>query len=386
MSEELELTKQDKLMVNKVLNSSRLSYGPMTQTFESRFAKLHNSKFSIFTNSGTSSLHIALAALKDKYGWNDGDEVLVPAVTFIATSNIVLHNNMRPVFVDVEEDTFNIDPKKIEERITDKTRAIIPAHLLGLPADMDPIMKIAAKHKLRVIEDSAETMFAKYKGRVVGSFGDIGCFSTYVAHYIVTGVGGLNTTSDPDLAIRLRSLMNHGRDNIYLNMDDSKVSGAKFREVISKRFSFVNLGHSFRATEMEAALGLSQLQRHKSIWHRRREIAGMYKNGLKDLQEYLQFQATPKDRENAYMLFGLLNKGGDKRELVNYLEEHGMETRDLLPLLNQPVYLRIFGNLEDDYPVAKKLNLSGFYIGCHQYLSNEDVKYVIKTFHDFFKR
>lgn len=383
---DLKFTKEDKEAVNRVLDSNRLSYGPVSKEFEREFAKLHDSKFAIFTNSGTSSLHIALASLKERYGWEDNDEVIVPALTFIATSNIVLHNNMMPVFVDVEETTFNMDPNKIEEAITPRTKAIIPVHLLGLPADMDPIMRIARKHKLRVIEDSAETMFAKYKGRTVGSFGDIGCFSTYVAHYIVTGVGGLNTTSDTTLATSLRSLMNHGRDSIYISIDDDNTKDdKKFKEIISKRFKFVTLGHSFRATELEAALGLSQLKRKDQIIARRKYVAARYLKGLKDLSEHLQFQETPQDRENTYMLFGIVAKKCDKTELVNFLEESDIETRDLLPLLNQPIYKKLFGNIERNYPVAENLNKNGFYIGCHQYLSDSDIDYVIRKFHEFFK-
>ncbi|MGC8622142.1 MAG: DegT/DnrJ/EryC1/StrS family aminotransferase, partial [Caldisphaera sp.] len=385
----LKITRADKKMVNKVLDSNRLSYGPYSKKFEEEFAKLHDSKFAIFTNSGTSSLHIAVAALKEKYSWSDGDEILVPAVTFIATSNVVLHNGLKPVFVDVDPDTFNIDPSKIEEKISERTRAIIPVHLLGLPADMDPIIEIAKKYKLKIIEDSAETMFAKYKGKAVGSLGDIGCFSTYVAHYIVTGVGGLNTTSDKDLAIRLRSLMNHGRDSIYISIDDDNnaTDKQKFEEIISKRFRFVSLGHSFRATEMEAALGLSQLQRKDKIIDRRKAIAAKYLRGLSDLNEYLQFQKTPKGSENVYMLFGIVYKLGAKTELVNFLEENNIETRDLLPLTNQPIYKKIFGeDLEERYPIAKMLNNQGFYIGCHQYITNRDVDYVVSKFHEFFKK
>ncbi|HUY70468.1 MAG TPA: DegT/DnrJ/EryC1/StrS family aminotransferase [Candidatus Baltobacteraceae bacterium] len=383
----LELTKEDKEMVNKVLDSNRLSYGPYVKQFESEFAKMHDSKFGIMTNSGTSSLHISVAALKERYGWKDQDEILVPAVTFIATSNVVLHNNMRPVFVDVEPNTFNIDPKLIEEKITESTRAIMPVHLLGLPADMDPIMQIAKKHNLRVIEDSAETMFARYKGRSVGSFGDVGCFSTYIAHYIITGVGGLNITSDPELAVQLRSLMNHGRDSIYISIDDDNAqTKEKMKEIISRRFSFVSLGHSFRVTEMEGALGLSQLGRKDQVVRRRKEIAARYLKGMADLTDRLQFQETPEDRDNVYMLFGMVCKGDDKRDLVQFLEENHIETRDLLPLLNQPVYKRIFGDIEGDYPVAKKINSAGLYIGCHQYITDDEVDYVIAKFHEFFKR
>ena len=381
----LVITPEDKRLVNKVLDSNRLSYGPMTRSFEQEFAKLHDSRFAVFTNSGTSALHIAIAAMKEKYSWKDGDEILVPAVTFVATSNTVVYNNMTPVFVDVDPNSFNINPQKLERKITSKTRAILVVHLLGLPADMDPIMKIAKKHNLRVLEDSCETMFAKYKGRTVGSFGDIGCFSTYIAHYIVTGVGGLNTTSDPNLAIMLRSLANHGRDSIYLNIDDDATKDKKkLKEIIGKRFSFVRFGFSFRATELEAALGVSQLKRKDSIIKRRKKIAKMYLKGLSGLSDHLRFQVAPKGAENVYMLFGIVCKGKEKEALVNYLEERGIETRDLLPLVNQPVYREDFKNKERDYPVATQLSKSGFYIGCHQYISDKDVAFVIKTFHDFF--
>src|SRR5687768_1588968 len=176
----LELGAPERKYLDEVIASNRLSYGPMTARFERDFAELHDCRYSVFCNSGTSALHIALAALKERHGWANGDEVIVPALTFVATSNIVLHNGMVPVFVDVERDTYNLDPRLLEEKITPRTRAIIPVHLFGLPCDMDPILEVARRHDLRVIEDSCETMFAGYKGRKVGSLGDIGCFSTYI--------------------------------------------------------------------------------------------------------------------------------------------------------------------------------------------------------------
>jgi dTDP-4-amino-4,6-dideoxygalactose transaminase len=372
--------------VNQVLASNRLSYGPFHRRFESRFAAAHDSKHAIFCNSGTSALHIAVQALKEKHGWKDGDEVLVPAVTFIATSNVVLHNRLTPVFVDVDPLTYNVDPALIEARITRRTRAIMPVHLLGLPADMDPIMAIAKKRKLSVIEDSAETMFARYKGRMVGSFGDIGCFSTYVAHYIVTGVGGLATTSDPDLYVRLRSLMNHGRDSIYLSIDDDDAArGAKLHEIVAKRFQFVSVGHSFRATELEAALGLAQLEEKSGIVKARRAMAARLTAGLKEFEDRLQLPTCPAGRDHTFMLYGLVVRGEEKTKLVNFLEDRGVETRDMMPLLNQPVYKKLFGDLEPEYPVARTLNRSGFYIGCHQYLKAADADYVIEQFRAYFR-
>lgn len=384
----LELGNAEKRYLEEVISSNRLSYGPMTERFEREFSALHDCNYAVFCNSGTSALHIALAALKERNGWADGDEVIVPSVTFVATANIVIHNRMVPVFVDVDRQTYNIDVREIEKSITPRTRALIPVHLLGLPCDMGPILDIARRHNLRIIEDSCETMFATYQGRKVGSFGDIGCFSTYIAHFIVTGVGGFATTNDPDLAIDLKSLMNHGRDSIYLSIsDDEGVSRDRLFEIAAKRFSFVHLGHSFRCTELEAAIGLGQLEQWESIVRARKGNAKHLLDRLQPLEDRLQLATVPRDRDHAFMLFPIVLRHGSKRELVNYLEEHQIETRDLLPLVNQPVYRTMFGpDLESRYPVAKWLNASGFYIGCHQYLSAKELEYIADTIFEFFAR
>ncbi len=384
---DLQLGAREKEYLGQVIDSNRLSYGPFTRRFEEMFAAEHDCKFAVFCNSGTSALHIALAALKELHGWEDGDEVLVPAVTFIATSNVVLHNRMTPVFVDVDPLTYNIDPALIEAKITPRTRAILPVHLLGLPADMGAIDAIAKKHKLKVVEDSCETMFANCRGRKVGSWGDIGCFSTYIAHYIVTGVGGFATTNDPDLAVMLKSLMNHGRDSIYLSIDDDDgVKGKALFEIAARRFRFVHVGHSFRCTEMEAAIGLAQLERKDDIIARRVGVARRYRDRLAGLSDVLQLPTVPADRDHVFMLFPLVLREGSKRELVNHLESNGIETRDLLPLINQPIYKKMFGDLEPYYPVARWLNESGFYIGCHQSITDDGVDHVVDKLYEFFGR
>lgn len=378
--------KIEKIFIKKVINSNRLSYGPMTQLFEKQFANEHQCKFGIFCNSGTSALHIAIATLKEKYKWKDGDEIIVPAVTFIATSNVVLHNNLRPVFVDVDRRTYNINPALIEEKITKRTRAIIPVHLFGLPCDMELILKIARKYNLRIIEDSCETMFASYKGKKVGSFGDIGCFSTYIAHFLVTGVGGLCITNSSSLAVMLKSLMNHGRDSIYISIDDDNKTGDQLFKIVERRFRFIRLGHSFRATEIEAAIGLAQLQKKDQIISKRRKNAEYISKGLKELEEFLQLPFIPADRDHNFMMYPVVVKKGNKKNLVKFLEENWIETRDMMPLLNQPVYIKIFGNIIKNYPVAKWINENGFYIGCHQYLGKRHLDYVIDKFYQFFRK
>jgi dTDP-4-amino-4,6-dideoxygalactose transaminase len=382
---DLRLGAKEKEYLAQVIDSNRLSYGPFSQRFEAHFAQLHDCKYAVFCNSGTSALHIALAALKERHGWQDGDEILVPAVTFIATSNVVLHNHLRPVFVDVDPLTYNIDPALIEAQITPRTRAILPVHLMGLPADMGPISDIARRHNLRIVEDSCETMFASYRGRTVGSWGDIGCFSTYIAHYIVTGVGGLATTSDPELAVLLKSLMNHGRDSIYLSIDDDETTDREsLFQIAARRFNFVHLGHSFRCTELEAAIGLAQLEDKDAIVARRKAVAQFYLDRLERLSEFLQLPTIPPDRDHVFMLFPIVVREGSKRGLINFLEENGIETRDLLPLLSQPVYRKLFGDLEPDYPVARWLNRGGFYIGCHQHLNEAATEYVVSKFYEYF--
>jgi len=382
-----QITPRARQLVLEVLASNRLSAGPMMARFEQEFARLHGCRYGLMSNSGTSSMQIALAALKERRGWRDGDEVLVPAVTFIATSNVVLYNGLKPVFVDVDPRHYTMDPAQIERRITPRTRALMPVHLAGLPCEMDPIVALARRRGLAIVEDSAETMFVGDRGRPVGSFGEIGCFSTYAAHMITTGVGGLCTTNDPELLVLLKSLMNHGRDSIYIRMDDDDdLSGRALFEVADRRFSFVRLGHSFRATEMEAALGVAQLEEREDLLARRRRTAALLDEGLAPLSGRLQLPAARPGAEHAYMFYPLtiLDPAVRRDDLIAYLEDRGVETRYLLPLINQPVYRGLFGNLDAEYPVAARLNRDAFYVGCHPGMTDEDAAYVTDCFRKFF--
>jgi dTDP-4-amino-4,6-dideoxygalactose transaminase len=380
-----KIGKAERRYLSEVIDSSRLSYGPMTERLEAKFAAAHDSKYAVFCNSGTSALHMALAVLKERGGWEDGDEVIVPALTFVATSNIVLHNNMRPVFADVEPDTYNLDPEKIEELLTPRTRAILPVHLFGQPASMQPIQEIASKRGLAILEDSAETMFARYQGQSVGAMGDIGCFSTYVAHLLVTGVGGFAVTNDDELAVMLKSSMNHGRDAIYLNIDDDKgKTSDQLFNIVERRFKFVRLGHSFRCTELEAAIGLGQIEQADAFLARRREVAQRYTAGLSDLEDRIQLPHPRPDRTHSYMMYPIVLRQEPKWDLVRFLEDRQIETREMMPLVTQPVYRRLFGDIEAQFSVARWVNESGFYVGCHPYLLDEEVDYIIARIHEYF--
>ena len=383
------LTPLHKRLVGEVIDSGRLSYGPFLKRFEAEFARRHARRFAISTNSGTSALITALRALKEEDGWKDGDEVIVPALTFIATSNAILHNGLWPVFADVSPRTFHIDPADIEKRITRRTRAIMPVHLWGVSSEMAPIMKIARKHGLRVVEDSCQTLGVNHRGAPVGSKGDIACFSTYVSHIITTGEGGMLLTNDSKVAVRVRSLISHGRDSIYIAADDDRgLSGERLREVMGRRFQFVTVGFNYRANEIGGALGIAEFKRLDQNLATRQQNADRLLKGLAPFAEYLQLPWWPSHSEHAFMMFPIAvrSRKFNRDELTHFLETWNVETRPLYPLLTQPVYKKLFGNIAGTYPVATFAQKNGFFIGCHPELGKTETDYVVSVFREFFER
>lgn len=383
------LSSRAKQYVNDALNANRLSYGPFSQKFEALFAAAHGCKSAVFVNSGTSALRIAVAALKEKYGWQEGDEIIIPAITFVSDVNVITHNRLTPIFVDVDPNTYTLDSSLIEAKCTERTKAIIPTHLCGLPADMAGIMAVAKARGLHVIEDACESAYARYNDLPVGSFGEISCFSTYQAHILATGVGGLATTNDPDLAVLLRSLANHGRDGIYMQIDDYKnKTSAELKQIVSRRFSFIRPGYSYRATELEAAIGLAQIEDGIE-----EEIRMRQKNArllIETLSTYnqLQLPTWPEFCQHAFMMFPLVLRaqaGIDRDDCMHYLELHNIETRHLLPLINQPFIIDTFGDLSNACPVAHHLNVNAFYIGCHPLITTEEISYIGRVFGEYFK-
>ncbi len=383
------ITDLEKKYVNMALDSGRLSPGPFVQKFEKKFAEMHKQKYGIACNSGTSSLHVALEALKEKYSWDQNSEVLVPAITFIATSNAVMHAGMKPVFVDVDSRTYNIDTKLIEEKITENTVAIMPVHTFGQPCEMDSIVKIATKYGLKIVEDCAEAHFAVYKGRPVASFSNIAGSSTYVAHTITTGIGGVITTDDTNLAEIARSLIAHGRACTCENCiayNSKQVCKLRMQTEMDRRFMMIRLGYSYRIGVLEGALGVAQLENKDFIINTRKANAKILTDGLKDVEQYLQLPYYPEYVEHSFMMYPLVikdDKAFTRNEIVKYLEQNNIETRPMLPLLNQPIYKEIFGDIEKDYPVAQWINNNGFYVGCHHGLSKEELNMIIKTIHAF---
>lgn len=370
---QFKATDKQKALVLSVLDSGTLSYGPISQKFEALFSQKHGCKYGVVSNSGTSSLQVALAALKEYGGWEDGDEVIVPATTFVATANVVLMNNLRPVFVDIEDTTYGMDPDLVEQAIGPKTRAIIPVHLFGIPCQMDRIMPIAQKHGLRVIEDSCETVCASIDGKSVGSFGDIGVFSFYACHPVCAGIGGMATTNNKQLNDLMRSMVNHGRGGGFIN---GLVSDAP----PDQRFLFERLGYSYRITEIEAALALAQTE---NLWSQtsKRIYAG-YRVGSALRQEFGDMLHIPLMERSSYMMFPVLlteHALVGKAYAMQALEDAGIETREMLPLLSQPFYVNQGHDLTQ-YPVSQRVKDRGFYFGIYPEMDIAEIRHIVKTF------
>jgi dTDP-4-amino-4,6-dideoxygalactose transaminase len=252
---------------------------------------------------------------------------------------------------------------------------------------MARIRNIANRYVLQIIEDSCETVLSKTSERPVGSWGELACFSTYVAHHVVGGIGGFITTSSTKLDEICRSLMQHGRDSIYTNIDQDDTQDEKLmKQMIERRYSFQRVGFSYRATELEAALALAALDDIRKSVRIRQSNANYLTRLLEDLKHVLLLPYTPEHQEHTYMMYPMVCKEGvDREALLMHLEKNGIETRYLFPLLSQPVYVKLFPGLAEQYPVSQNLGKQGFFIGMHQGLIVKDMFYISKVIHGYFK-
>jgi dTDP-4-amino-4,6-dideoxygalactose transaminase len=380
--------------VGDVLRSGWFSPGSKVAEFEKRFAEIHDVPHAIFVNSGTDALRIALSSLKEHHGWKDGDEVIVPALTFVATVNIILQVGLKPVFVDVHSQSYVLEDESFLKAVTPKTRCVIPVHLFGLPCNMPVVGYHAGVANLRVIEDSCECMGVGFLNQwgpetgisqeskkqlegQVGSFGDFGCFSTYACHLIVTGVGGLITSHSYELDQLARSYANHGRDPFFLGGQTG--IGKDPKDLIKRRFTYERVGYSSRVSEFEAAVGIPQLKSLKENVHRRNVIAKVIETELPPMD--FQMQWHPVNRSHAHMMFPIVltDDSIDRDEFCYGLEQKGIETRPLFPLLTQPVYQKLWPGLDEKYPIAKRISERGFYVGCHPGMTDKDIEYLTDT-------
>ena len=329
--------------VVETLRSGWLTTGSKVKRFEENFSTYLGCSHAVAVNSCTAALHLAL----DAVGIQQGDEVIVPAMTFAATAEVVLYFKAKPVLIDCQRDTLNLDPTQIEAAITAKTKAIIPVHLGGQPCDMEPILEIAQRHKLCVIEDAAHALPASYHGKRVGTIGDITCFSFYATKTITTGEGGMATTENPEWADRMRMMSLHG-----ISHDAWK----RYTKEGSWYYEVLYPGFKYNLTDIAAALGIEQLRKCDGFWQARKGIAAIYDKAFADLEE-IQSPVRRPDIEHAWHLYviqlNLERLKVTRNQFIDALREEGIGTSvHFIPLHVHPFYRDKFGYKPADFPNA----------------------------------
>lgn len=340
---------EEKRAVLEVLDSGMLVQGPKTAKLEEKFASVCNTKFAVATSSGTTALHIALLA----HGIGVDDEVITTPFTFMASASSILSTGARPIFVDIDSETFNLDPDLIEKAITAKTRAIMPVHLYGYPCNMSAIMNIAKRHNLAVIEDAAQAIGATFNGQSVGSFGT-GCFSLYATKNIMSGEGGMITTNDEEFAQRCRMMRNHG---------------------MQQRYYHDMLGFNFRMTDLHAAIGLVQIDRLSDFTAKRRANAEYFNRCIRTVQ-------TPSVKEgydHVWHQYTIqVNGERDRDTAVKQLNEAGIGTGIFYPV---PVYrqkpLHDLGYGDIKLPVTEQVVKKVISLPIHPLLTTADREKIV---------
>jgi perosamine synthetase len=332
------------------------SVGRFISAFETEFARYIETPHALACCNGTVALHLALLGI----GCGPGDEVIVPTLTYIASANAVTYCGATPVFVDVDPRTFNLDPVQVESRITPRTKAIMAVHLYGHPADMDPLIELAARHRLALIEDAAESHGALYKGRKTGSIGEVGVFSFFGNKILTTGEGGMVTTANAELAKRMKLLRGQGMD-------------------LERRYWFPIVGYNYRMTNIEAAIGLAQLERVEDHLTARKRVRGWYDERLRDLTEFVQMPIEEPWASHSFWMYTIVLSdavvaGITRDAFMAGLDADGIETRPVFyPMHVLPPYL----DRTRRYPVADRLAAQGVNLPTHGKLTEDDVDYIV---------
>jgi len=353
--------------VVECLKSGWIGTGPRVHKFENAFRDYIGSKYAMALNSCTAALHLSMLVS----GVSAGDEVITTPMTFAATGNAILHTGAKPVFVDVEKDSMNIDPNLIEEATTPKTKAILPVHFAGRPCKMDHIMEIAQKNNLLVIEDAAHAIEAKYKGKKIGNIGDMTCFSFYVTKNLVTAEGGMVTTNNEEWSKKIKIFGLHGL---------SKDAWKRFADEGYKHYQVVSPGFKYNMTDIQASLGIHQLERLGKNFERRKEIWNIYNKAFEDLP--LATPSEDKDTVHARHLYTLLldieKLKSSRDEFMSALQKENIGTGvHYISLHLQPYYKEIFGFNEDDFPNSAYISKRTVSIPFSAKLTEIDVQDVI---------
>ncbi len=354
--------------VAEAIASGWITTGRKTRLFEEQFAACVGARYAVAMNSCTAAMHIAL----DAVGVTPGDEVITTPYTFAATAAVIRYLDAKPVFVDVDPQTLNIDPRLIEAAVTKKTKAILPVHMAGFPADMDGIRVVAERHGLPVIEDAAHAFPAKYKGTMIGTLSQMTCFSFYANKTITTGEGGMLCTDREDYADRCRIMSLHG-----ISRDAWKrytAEGSWYYEILFP-------GYKYNMSDVAAAMGIVQLRKAYDMWEKRKHIARMYNAGFK---HFRQLQVPHDDRHNqhAWHLYMLrLNLEQLSIDRARFMEE--LKKRNIgvsvhfIPLHLHPYYRELYGYKPEDFPIATGQYLREISLPIYSKMSNNDVEDVI---------
>jgi len=341
----LPLIEEDDIAeVVDTLKSGWLAKGPKTMEFEKQFAEYVGAKYAVALNSCTAALHLSLVSA----GIGEGDEVLTTPMTFASSANVVIHSGAKPVFVDIDSVTMNIDPKKIREKITSRTKAIIPVHIAGHPCEMDEIMVIAREHNLFVLEDAAHAVYTQYKGKTIGSIGDATAFSFYATKNLVTGEGGMVTTNNEDLYNKIRVMSSHGMSRNAWN---------RYAEVGSWYYEILSPGYKDNMSDIMAGLGLSQLAKLERMQGIREVIADYYQAEFGKLPE-IEVPVELDYARHAWHLYiiklNLDKLSIDRGEFIEKLKEENIGTSvHFIPLHMHPYYRDTYGYKSGDFPVAE---------------------------------
>ncbi len=373
----------------KQMLTTRVTMGEKVKEFEKKYAEKYSYSHGVSNNSGSSANLLMMSAITSsmtKDNLKKGDEIILPALTWSTTVWPVIQCGLIPVYVDCELDTFNMDPNKIEDAISEKTKAIFSVPIYGNPCDMDAIVSICKKYNLQLIEDCCESMGALYKGIPVGSFGRVASFSFYYSHHITTLEGGICVTDDFDLAEMMRIIRAHG----WVRQVEDRDKWTNKYPNFDPKFLFVNEGYNLRITEPQASMGLIQIDKLEGFIDKRISNSKKYLDIFDKYSDFFSFQKTTIGSKNSHFGFPFVvkdNKIFSRDEICKYLNNNGIETRPIIAgnLARQPANSLFEHRISGELINSDIIMDNGFSIGVHQSLCDDSINYVEKVFENFFK-
>jgi len=351
------ITAKDKKSVLAVLNTDNLSLGPKYREFENKFAQKMGLKYACAVSSGTAGLHLAMIAA----GIKKGDEVITSPFSFIASANAVLYVGAKPVFVDIDPVSYNIDPEKIEKKITKRTKAILVVHIFGQTAEMAPIIKLAKKYKLKIIEDACESIEATYKKKKAGTFGESAVFAFYPNKQMTTGEGGMIVTNQKRIYDLCSSLRNQGRTENMQWLDHKY------------------LGYNYRLDEMSAVLGVSQLEKLDFMIKERRKIASRYNKILAPFCELIQTPKIAEDNTHTWFVYvvKIKDKKINRNQLIKNLKKTGISAKPYLPSIHLfDFYKKKFGYKKGDFSISEEVSAYSLALPIYIGLTEDDCRFI----------